>query len=215
VIARLLPDSARGAETFAPDWPSETLAAEMELVQDAVEKRRREFAAGRACAHAALAQLGLAQGPVLRGPNREPLWPPGVVGSITHTRDYCAAAVADAAVLLGLGIDAEVNAVLADGVYARISTPEDRSNPLSIPGVHLPALLFSAKEAVFKAWYPLARTWLGYQDAAISFDVPNGAFTVHLLPSAPRDALPSPVVFSGRFAASERHVFTVVTATPK
>ena len=92
-------------------------------------------------------------------------------------------------------------------------TSYGRCAVVALGGVHLPTLIFSAKEAVFKAWYPLTRVWLGYQDAEIDLDVVARSFAVRLLSTARVEALARPVVFRGRFAFSDQHVFTVVTAS--
>ena len=83
-------------------WPEEAAA-----VQHAVEKRRREFAVGRMLARAALAAIGDPPSAIPTGNHREPVWPAGIVGSITHCAGYCAAAVARDAMVVALGIDAE------------------------------------------------------------------------------------------------------------
>jgi 4'-phosphopantetheinyl transferase EntD len=212
----LLPDGAVAVEAHGDRWETALLPEERPLVARAVENRRREFAAGRNCARRALAQLGWPDFPVLSGANREPLWPPGVLGSITHCQGYCAAAVARLAELdgiRGLGIDAEVNAPLSDGVVDLVCTPRERRLLLEAPGMSLPPLVFSAKESVYKAWFPIAGCWLGYQDAEIDFDIAAARFAVRLLPSAPPDGLSARVTLVGRFVATEAHVFTAVTAT--
>jgi 4'-phosphopantetheinyl transferase EntD len=213
MISSLLPDGAVAVEAYGDRWETVLLPEERQLVATAVEKRWREFAAGRNCARRALTGLGWPDFPVLSGANREPLWPPGVLGSITHCQGYCAAAAARVGGIRGLGIDAEVNARLPDGVVDLVFTPRERRSLAEAPGLSLPALVFSAKESVYKAWFPIAGCWLGYQDAEIDFDIAASRFNVRLLPSAPLDDLPARLAFAGRFAASEAHVFTVVTAT--
>lgn len=194
----------------SPDaWDAPLLPEEEVLVARAVAKRRREFAAGRHCARKALARLGWPGFAVLAGANREPLWPPGIVGSITHCRGYCAAAVARATDLTALGIDAELNAELPPGVLRLTSTPREQEEMVSIPGVSVPALVFSAKESIYKAWYPLAERWLGYLDAEVELDPAGGRFAVRLLVEAPPGLAASS--FRGRFAFSREHVFTAVT----
>ena len=86
-----------------------------------MEKRRREFVTARRCAREALASLGQAPGPIGVGPSREPQWPAGLVGSITHTRGFRAAAVAPQSVVASIGIDAEQNEPLPDGVEKFVS----------------------------------------------------------------------------------------------
>jgi 4'-phosphopantetheinyl transferase EntD len=154
----------------------------------AVEKRRREFTTGRACARLALQRLGREPVAIRHGERGEPLWPSGVVGSITHCRGYRACAVAPAADVLAVGIDAEVHEPLPDGVLEHVAFgPERAMVAAGDAGVCLDRLLFSAKEAVYKAWFPLARRWLGFEDAALTIDLDGGAFRARLL-------VPGPVV---------------------
>ncbi|WP_327292298.1 4'-phosphopantetheinyl transferase family protein [Streptomyces sp. NBC_01198] len=163
----------------APLHPEETPA-----VARAVAKRQREYAAGRACARAALARLGAPPGPVLRDSHRgAPLWPAGVVGSITHCDGYRAAAVARTADILTLGIDAEPHDRLPEGVLdAIVATDAERAALArlteSAPRIHWDRLLFSAKETVYKAWYPYHHRMLGFHEAELLFtadaDTPDG-----------------------------------------
>src|SRR5690242_4153856 len=94
VIEQLLPAGVAAAEEFQDRLDAALFPAEAAQIQGAVEARRREFATGRHCARQALAALGVPATPLLSGGHREPLWPAGVVGSITHCTGYRAAAVA-------------------------------------------------------------------------------------------------------------------------
>ena len=176
-------------------------------MQTAVEKRRREFAVGRTCARHALKKLGWPQSPILIGRAHEPLWPPGIVGSITHCAGFTAASVARQAELLSIGIDAELNAALPDGVEERVITQNERHRCTAL----LPnwsTLVFSAKESVYKAWYPVTKRWLGYLEVDLAFDPTAGEFTVRILsPQVHPTGDPHPR-FIGRFAVTQEHVFT-------
>lgn len=151
------------------------------LSQVAVEKRVREFTAGRHCARKALGRLGIPEVAILRGRSREPLWPAGVVGSITHCEGYCAAAVAKAADLAALGIDAEKNEPLPSGVENLVATEEEAGQfrQASTTGIHWDKLIFSAKESFFKAWFPVTQKWLEFKDVELRFDLERRAFRVH------------------------------------
>jgi 4'-phosphopantetheinyl transferase EntD len=173
------------------------------------DARRAEFALGRACARHALARLGL-RGPVLRGADRAPIWPEGVVGSLTHCDDFCAAAVAERGAVLALGLDAESDAPLRDRVAKRICTPSERAHVAGLSGPD-PALweklLFSAKESFYKAYFTLAQTFLGFQDVEIRLDPRAERFGVQVL----REDKPGPHRATGRFALASPHVITAVT----
>lgn len=112
MIERLLPAPVASVQARDEPLEIELLPEEQRLLDGAVEKRRREFVTGRACARRALQKLGLPATAIARGPRGEPLWPPAVVGSITHCRRYTASAVARASDLVAIGIDAEANEAL-------------------------------------------------------------------------------------------------------
>ena len=140
-----------------------------------MEKRRREFVTGRACAREALAGLGLPPRRSAAVTKGEPLWPPGVVGSITHCEGYRACAVARSSSALMLGIDAERNAPLREGVWEEVARGRERElrDGGSDGGPAWTPCSFSAKEAIFKAWYPLTRRWLGFGDAELAIEAPG------------------------------------------
>ncbi|MGW0389331.1 4'-phosphopantetheinyl transferase family protein [Streptomyces sp. NPDC003042] len=197
MIARLLPGAAVGVDAFADAPPGVLLPAEEAVVAGVAAGRRREFATVRHCARRALRALpGGTGGPavaLLPDPDGLPRWPAGVVGSMTHTRGYRAAAVARAADVARLGIDAEPDRPLRAGVLETISTPGERAAlpwpggasvdaPGAVPGgVCWDRLLFCAKEAAYKAWFPHARVRLAFPDVEVFFDGPAGrGFTAHV-----------------------------------
>jgi 4'-phosphopantetheinyl transferase EntD len=186
VIGELVPAGVEVADATGP-LPGEALLPEEEpLMARAVGKRRAEFTTVRTCARIALGRLGLPPGPVLSGAKREPLWPAGVVGSITHCDGYRAVAVARADLIASIGIDAEPDQPLPAGILDRIALPAEQAHLRELPpGMHWDRLLFSAKESVYKAWFPLARRWLGFADAALLFspgpDPARGTFAADLL----------------------------------
>lgn len=160
MLAGVLPHYVVSVESYgddsrdvAPLYPEEATA-----VAGSVEKRRREFAAVRACARSAMTALGLPPQPVLPGERGAPRWPEGVVGSMTHCEGYRAAALARTSDLAALGIDAEPHRPLPDGVLDLVSSSAECSRLRSLvaanPGVQCDRLLFSAKESVYKAWFP-------------------------------------------------------------
>jgi 4'-phosphopantetheinyl transferase EntD len=203
-IGALLPTGVAFADSTRDVPPEALLPAERAALGRAAERRLREFAAGRSCARRALAALGAPEAAILRGPRREPLWPPGVVGSITHCRGYCAAAVADAGRFAALGIDAEPHEPLPEGVLQRIALDEEHDWIAErADAVCWDRLLFCVKEAVFKAWYPLAGRWLGFEDARVRFAPERGAFRADLAyPTAPAGQ-PGPTTIAGRFTVGD------------
>jgi 4'-phosphopantetheinyl transferase EntD len=215
MIEQLLPGGVVVVEAFE-DLPGEMVfPGEEDLVANAVEGRRREFVTARRCARDALIKLGHAPVPIRTGPNREPQWPVGVVGSITHTTRYRAAAVAPRDVFASLGIDTEQHGPLPDGVEESVTAPGESKMLAALvrafPGTHWGRLLFSAKEAVYKAWYPLTGRWLGFEDAHLTID-PAGTFAAKLLIDGARmDGAPPLTELRGRFLVAHGLVATAVT----
>lgn len=183
-------------------------AEEEALIEGAVAARRAEFATARACAREALRQIGEPAGPILRGPKREPLWPAGIVGSITHCIGYRAAAIGRSADVLTIGIDAEPHDALPERIVERVLDAEERNWIAAAPaGIHWDRLVFSAKESVYKAWFPLARSWLGFEDARVTLDPTSGGFQARLL-VAPSPGVPAD--FRGRYRVADGLVVTAI-----
>ena len=215
MIEKLLPNGVVAVETFEDVAGEQVFPGEEFLIAKAVEKRRREFITARRCAREALARLGHAPVPIHAGPKREPLWTAGVVGSITHTKGFRAAAVAPQSVLASLGIDTEENALLPAGVEDTVTVPRESEMlaalTRSFPGIHWGRLLFSAKESVYKAWYPLTGRWLGFEDARLTID-PTGTFAATLLVDGTRtDGEPPLTELRGRFIVAHGLIATAVT----
>ncbi|WP_030434396.1 4'-phosphopantetheinyl transferase family protein [Actinoplanes subtropicus] len=211
MIESLLPPAAVGVEAFA-DLPGEPVfPGEEDLVATAVPGRRREFVTGRRCAREALEQLGVPPAPIRRGESRDPLWPPGVIGSITHCAGYRAAAVARRADMAALGIDAEPHEPLPDGVEATVTVPGELAG-LADPAVHWGRLLFSAKESIYKAWYPLCARWLGFDEVRLAINPATRTFTGHLLVDGTRlDGEPPLTELRGRYLIARGLILTTVT----
>ena len=214
VIGEILPAGVSSAEAFADPRDAVLFPEEAAILVRAVDKRRREFTTARHCARSALAGLGVPPVPILTGEQGAPQWPPGIVGSITHCAGYRAAAVARACDMLTIGLDAEPNDELPDGVLETVSSRGERARlgdlaPVT-PGICCARLLFSAKESVYKAWFPLTGRWLGFEEADITIDAARGAFNARLL-------VPGPVVgsspltgFVGRWLVRNGLVLTAI-----
>lgn len=211
-MSRLLPASVAVVEASAAQWEAEMLPEEARVVARSVPGRQREFAAGRACARLALARLGYQPAPLLPGPDRAPAWPQGAVGSITHCRDYCAAAAALRSELATLGIDAELNQPLPQGVAELVCTPLelDWSASAQRRGADWRTLIFSAKESVYKAWQPLTGEWLGYRNVELRIDAETATFEARLLVPAPAALGTGFSSFSGGFVTTPSHILTAV-----
>lgn len=212
MIAALLPD---GVVVVRAD---EAMAAEPLRTEEAAHaarfapKRRREFALGRACARRALARFGVRDFALLPDAERVPRWPDGLVGSLTHCRGLCLAAVARADRVAGLGLDAEPAEPLPDGVLRRICGPAERAHLAGLPPLERgdwARLAFCAKESFYKCYFPLARTKLGFRDAEVAFDAEAGRFEVRLT-RVDAPAVRGRRALAGRFAREGEHLVTAV-----
>lgn len=209
-LASLLPAGVVVSEQRGALAPASLLPSESRQLGPVAPERRVEFAAGRKCARVVLGQLGHPGVPLLAGARREPLWPVGVVGSITHTKGYCAAAAASARALSALGIDAEVNAPLPDGLLSAVCNARERRWLRSArgDGLHWDRVFFSAKESVYKAWYPLTRSWLAFHDVEVRI-LSDDRFVAELLVGARLAARPVEG-FPGRFSVEDGLILTAV-----
>ena len=177
MIEELLPGPVAVVEAHGRDALGEGIGLypeEEAVIARAVDKRRREFTAVRACARHAMEKLGVPPQPILPCERGAPRWPDGLIGSMTHCDGYCAAALVRAGELASLGIDAEPHDRLPDGVLDAVALPTERTRLAALshrrPSVHWDRLLFSAKESVYKAWFPLTGTWLDFLEADLEID---------------------------------------------
>ena len=220
MIEELLPPGVAVVEMLA-DPPGVVLFPEEEkLLGQAVEKRRVEFTTVRHCARLAFAQLGVPPAPILPGEYGAPRWPEGVVGSMTHCAGYRAAAIARSVDIVTVGVDAEPHEALPPEVLNAVTLPEERGRLAKLaatrPEVHWDRLLFSAKESVYKSWFPLTRRWLDFEEASIVFDLTDGepgSFYARLLVPGPQVAGVRLSGFAGRWLVRGGLLFTAIAVT--
>jgi 4'-phosphopantetheinyl transferase EntD len=217
MLERLVPWGVTVSETRGDRLDIELFPCERLSLGRAVEKRRREFITGRACAREALAHLGEPVVAIPSGPHGEPLWPGGIVGSITHCQGYRACVAARGGAVIALGIDAEPNVRLPDGVAEVVLHGRERElrdtrslHPSDGEPVDLPRLVFSAKEAVYKAWFPMTGQWLGFEDVEISIDQAGDGFRARLLVSGPIVGGSRLTAFRGRWTVEGDIICTAV-----
>jgi len=222
IVATLLSDVLPGASSglaaaeMYDDPPELTpLPEEVPLIAKSVAKRRNEFVTVRYCARKALGELGVAPVPILKGQKGEPCWPDGIVGSLTHCEGYRGAAVARHDEVRSVGIDAEPHDVLPDGILDAISLPGERAELRALPsGLHWDRILFCAKEATYKAWFPVTRRWLGFEDAHITFDVDetgtSGGFVSQILIDPAAVSGPPLTTLSGRWSVRDGLALTAI-----
>lgn len=232
MIGELLPAGVESAELFHDPPDLGLFPEEAAQIARAVAKRQREYAGARRCARAAMGRLGLDPVAIVKDAKGAPQWPRGVVGSMTHTDGYRAAALGFSMRVRSVGIDAERHAPLpSDGVLASVSLAEEREWLAAVGsgargpgegagpgegGVHWDRLLFSAKESTYKAWYPLTERWLGFEDAHITFaleregESPAGTFRSRLLVPGGTLAGDELTEFAGRWLVRGGLVVTAI-----
>lgn len=163
-------------------FPEEALGAGMQ------PRRRREFESGRIAAREALAGCGGPLCAIPQGERGEPLWPAGYRGSITHTKGLVAAAcmapenpvfvpaalngteVLHQKKILAVGIDLEgAGRKLSDAAWHHILSDDDAQHLAGVDDFRLKLVVFSAKESLYKALYPLCGEFFGFHDASFRF----------------------------------------------
>jgi 4'-phosphopantetheinyl transferase EntD len=206
---RLFPPVVVGALLVA-DLPPDPLHPDEEAYLAARGMRGRredDFRRGRTCARRALNGLGLAALPILPSSGRDPIWPSGVVGSITHAEGLAAAAVAMGDQILGLGLDAErLDRAGADLVPLIASAEEALLWSSAWGGRDWLTALFSAKEAVFKATFPRTRQFLEFHDVVLTPTIDGQGFSAASGPGPTKS--PALAHLTGRVVFQETHVVT-------
>ena len=147
-------------------------------VRRASVQRQREFFGGRQCARKALAKFGVDAGSIGIGADHLPSWPAGFLGSISHSKGYCAALVGSRSDFCGLGVDLEKTNRLSDQAIMRVLHPDEEA--FAAGDQQLASLFFSAKEAFYKMQFPRWRTTANFQDLALGLERSSSAFELRV-----------------------------------
>lgn len=217
LMRAVLPDVSGlvSAELYHDPPELSPMPEEEPLIARSVAKRRNEFVTVRHCARVAMGRLGMSEAPILKGEKGDPLWPDGLVGSLTHCEGYRGAVVGRSSAARSVGIDAEPHGVLPNGVLDAISLPVERHEIAGLPaGLHWDRILFCAKEATYKAWFPLTQRWLGFEDAHISFEVDAagtaGRFVSRILIDPATLSGPPLTELAGRWSVADGLALTAI-----
>ena len=216
LLSGVVPSPIASAELYSDPADLVPLPEEEPLIARSVAKRRNEFITVRHCARQALGDLGLPPVPILKGDKGEPCWPDGVVGSLTHCEGFRGAVVARSTQVRSVGIEAEPHGVLPKGVLGAVALPEEQSAIGTLEGdLHWDRILFCAKEATYKAWFPLTQRWLGFEDAHITFELDatgsSGTFLSRILIDPAAESGPPLIELPGRFTVSNGLVLTAIS----
>jgi len=206
----LFPGPVLALEAPAGSVSGALAAVELERIRSAVAKRRREFETGRLLARDLLARLGFPDFAIAADPKGAPLWPSGVTGSITHTKGWCAVAVAREGAARSLGLDMEADLRLEQKLWSLILTPREVRAIEALPADQREAramVVFSAKEALYKCQYPVTGLYLDFLEAEIELRDPGkdgvGEFEIAILKDDVARSLDGGRV-AGRYAVGER-----------
>ncbi|MBI1425209.1 MAG: 4'-phosphopantetheinyl transferase superfamily protein [Gammaproteobacteria bacterium] len=190
------------------DYQHALLQEEGLLIENAINKRINEFSTGRYCAHRALQHFGIENYPVLKGEQREPVWPEQIVGSITHCHDIAGAVVAEKANAKSIGLDIENIKSLNPNIIRHVCVEEEARwlTELDASQQNLALLvIFSLKEAVFKCIYQATQLQLRFKQCRILPDLASGSVDVQLISS---DLCLQPGELQLRFAVDQTHVYS-------
>lgn len=168
-VVTLFPEGVVAVQVQGKVSPKNLLEEERACISRATDRRIENFAAGRLCARAALLELGFPESPLLPGPDGVPTWPPGVMGTISHTKGYSVAVVGLSSKFAGLGVDAE-RARLMTPLWPSVFSPKEIAFLDTLDGARqaqMSTVMFTAKEAWFKCKYPFTHSWLGFKQVEI------------------------------------------------
>jgi len=185
----------------------------------AVVKRQAEFLAGRYAAKQVILKSGFLNGevpPIQIGDHRSPIWPPGIIGSITHnhSKAICAIIKDDKSAYIGIDLEEQISTRTASNIEElvlkdsekKILTQQGASDALAI------TIIFSAKESLFKALYPIIKIYFGFELAQVmSADLRKGTLTLEL-ESSIREKMGINSSYLCNFHIGQKKVFTMVTS---
>jgi 4'-phosphopantetheinyl transferase EntD len=192
-LADVAPPGAEAAQSFVLDETPSPFAVERDCVAAAIERRRREYFTARRLGREVLTRAGAdGSGPIGQGPSGEPCWPAGFTGSLTHCAGFVGAVAAPTTTYRSMGIDAEPSEPLPPGVLRTIASGTESAAVRALGEGHssvpFDRLLFCIKEATYKVWFPLERSWLGFDDVEVELDA-RGRFVTHLHRRAHRSGI--------------------------
>lgn len=215
LVAALVPGGIAFAVAVPEVWNGTLPPAEEIFVAGATLKRKREFGAGRTCARLALQQLGCEAVALPSGADRYPVWPAGVVGSISHCDGCAVAVVARRERAASLGVDVERSGRVGERLLADITTRGERRHVRDLggsSGCDWSTLAFSAKESFYKCYRPVVKQELNFHDVEVQFDLLEGTFVARLV-NPNRPPLLGRSSIAGRFSCDASHVATGIFVT--
>ena len=207
-LVGVIPDEMACAVTDPQRFDKSLMPSEVGAICNALPKRKTEFVAGRRAARRAMADLDVAPAPVPAGPDRAPIWPDGVIGSISHTDLVCVAVVAHETSARAIGVDVEAATPLEADLLSRICNEDEVARIAGPDQLTYAKLVFSAKEAAYKAQYPLTQTLIGFDGFDVTLDLEKHAFTATFTEDT--GIFEAGMALQGKFAEAEGHFLSSV-----
>jgi 4'-phosphopantetheinyl transferase EntD len=179
---------------------------EWQQVADAGSKRQREFLCGRYYAHRLLESIGYTDVIISRDRQGCPQWPVNIVGSISHTSDFCIVLLSGPGKFRSVGVDLEESGRLKPSLWPRLFTQSELTglHAVSDPVEQMrrAAIMFSAKEAFYKCDYAVNQKSYEFTDLEVQPDADTRRL---VLRSAGKI-----LAHSGCYATGMTHVMSVI-----
>lgn len=205
IIDALFPNEVEAVILPISDYTAELRPDEYKIISNASEKRKREFSTGRKCAKQALIRFSVNDVSILPGENREPLWPEGIIGSISHCKDLCCAVTTRNKKIASIGFDVENIKDLKENIAPHICTEEELDwlhGQAEIDQTSLALLFFSIKESLYKCHYTFDKTKTSFQDYTI---LPNLQTNMAFFSDKSKKTLEGTVI---RFHMTQLHIYS-------
>ncbi len=205
-ISALFPDGVLTLVEHKDNWPSDLAPAERKQLGDACGKRLAEFSAGRSLARRLIAVETGAAEPLLVGDYRQPLWPAKVTGSISHSDDFCAVAVASQEIIGDLGIDVETLEDLDPEVEDIVLTPSEIAATAELEA-WTRKLIFSIKESNYKCCYHMVKSFIDFKQCEVILDLQACTYTSTIVCNN-REGVQLCMKVKGAWLVEADHIFT-------
>ena len=205
-ISSLFPDGVLTLVEHRDNWSKALAPAERAQLGDVCEKRKAEYSAGRNQSRRLIAALTGTVEPLLAGNYRQPLWPAGITGSISHSDDFCAVAVARDTTIQDLGIDVETFENLDPAVEELVLTPAEYGITRDLPG-WASKLIFSIKESNYKCCYHRVRAFIDFKQCEVALDINTQTYTSRIKCND-ADGEPLFLLVRGGWLIESGHIFT-------
>lgn len=183
---------------------------ELSITEGMISKRKEEFKAGRLLAKKILENFNVNCFPILQNNDRTPIWPEGIVGSISHDHKRCIVAVCANSDYKSVGVDVETNKRIKSQLWNRICTDHELTEiNKMMPSLRqqFAAIIFSAKESFYKCQYPLTKQFVNFHDVEIHIDKNKNQFSV--IPAHLPQNYPDPDQFIGYYELHSTFIKTL------